>query len=275
MTARRKVVPPKRVRPAVIADVIAAAHLSYRVVSAFEERGGIFFVSYPQQLKSTFIKTLKKFPDAAVLSDINVQQMSFMKDTISQGKVRTIAFDEFNKLYQRTQTTASNLEGIIMAVVSQGWTGPSFQDQRIPIDDVRCLVVGGLTKAVYEHRITEWQESGFAQRFLWCHYKLSNPFAIGDAIENQRKIDIVGEPWGYPEMQIPFELAKPDRERLRVLMRSQAGCDSTPYSLLLKIAAVLKWHYAQSQIKLQPDLHMRVLEEFALMLGSDYAEVEV
>lgn len=257
----------------VIADVLAAAHLTHRVASAFPDRGGIFFVSYPGSLKSSLIKTLKQFPDARVFSDLNQQQMKEMRDALCQGKVRTVAFDEFNKLYQRNAATSENLEGTISAVVAQGWSAGSFESQDVVPDEARCLVVGGLTRTVYENKIKRWKENGFARRFLWCFYKLADATVIGNAIRDQRPIDIYGEVWPQVYSEIPFELEMSDRDEIRDLLTAQEGSDGTPYDLMMKIAVVLRWHYQKIGMAPRSRVHMAVIREFCRMCGRGYAEL--
>jgi hypothetical protein len=261
------------VRPEIITDVVAAAHLSYRVISTYRERGGLFFVSYPQMLKSTMISTLRQFPDARVLSDMNAQQMAQLREAICEGRIRTVAFDEFNKLYQRNPTTAANLEGAIMAVVAQGWSGPAFRDQTIPPDPARCLVIGGLTNGIVEHRMKDWEATGFADRFLWCYYKLQNPSIIGDAIEAQRPIEITSSAWGGLYSDLPFDLSVEDRKEIRTWVPDQPGRDKIPYNLLLKIAVVLRWRYESQPATRGQNYHMLVLREFSTMIRGQFAEL--
>lgn len=163
-----------------------------------------------------------------------------------------------------------------MAVVAQGWKGPSFKDQNIPVDPVRCLIVGGVTKAIFEHRISAWGETGFAQRFLWCFYKLRNPRLIGDSIESGDPIELLTEKWGNSIAPIPFFLDDAHKSEIRDWVFRQPGTDAIPYSLLLKIAAVLRWHYERIPQRRGKDYHMTVLREFSLLFrDNEYAELDV
>src|SRR6476646_6884687 len=127
-------------------EVIDAAHLSYYVESPFPSRGGLMLVGPPGVLKSTFIASgLSDYPSALVLSDLNVQQLVRLRDDLSGGRYTSIGFTEFEKLYQRASSTSENIEGHIKALVEEGFTRASFEDQRMATMSARALVVGAMT----------------------------------------------------------------------------------------------------------------------------------
>jgi hypothetical protein len=257
----------------IIIETLIAAHFTSFVDSPFEERGGIFLVSPPQQLKSSMLKKLKIFPDAMVVSDLNYQQVNVVREDMCSGRYNTLAFVEFNKVYQRNQSTSENLEGVIASLVCEGWSGPPHEDQRAARDESRCLIIGGMTKSTYIRRLQGWMENGFAQRFLWVHYKLEDDSIIGDAIENQEPIDLSGDVWIQPNGPIKFNLDAKERNVIREWLANQPGHEKLPYGLMLRIACVLKWRYAKS--KRNNQLHMAVLEQFARLLQNRYALVSV
>lgn len=256
----------------VLIETLIAAHLTKWVVSPFRERGGIFLVSPPQQLKSTIIKKLKIFPDALVVSDLNYQQISTYKDDICSGRYSTIGFVEFNKVYQRNPATSANLEGTLASIVCEGWSGPPHEDQRAARDEARSLVIGGMTKATYSSHLKQWMESGFAHRFIWCHYKLANESIIGDAIESQEPIDLSGQVWTQPNGEIKWNLTPQESNLIRNMIQNQPGGAKLPYALLLKIAVVLKWRYSKSGGKTN---HMYVLNEFSKLMQNQYVMVGI
>jgi hypothetical protein len=259
----------------IIVEALIAAHLTSFVQSPFEERGGIFLVSPPQQLKSTIIKKLKVFPDAMVVSDLNYQQVNVLREDMCASRYNTLAFVEFNKVYQRNPATASNLEGVLASLSCEGWSGPPHEDQRAAKDEARCLVIGGMTKSTYTARLQQWTENGFAQRFLWCHYKLANDSIIGDAIESQQPIDLSGDIWTQPNGPIKFNLTPEETSVIRTWITNQPGGSKLPYSILLKIACVLKWRYAKSSRAKDPQLHMKVLNQFKRLLQNRYIFVSI
>src|SRR5690349_16348061 len=70
-------------------EALCAAHLSSYVGGYAEDRGGIMVVGPPNSLKSTMVGVLDKFyHDAVVLSDVNMQMLAQLRDTISQGAIR-------------------------------------------------------------------------------------------------------------------------------------------------------------------------------------------
>jgi len=259
----------------VLIETLIAAHFTSFVVSPFDERGGIFLVSPPQQLKSSVIKKLRMFSDALVVSDLNFQQVNVVREDMCSGRYKTLGFVEFNKVYQRNPATSENLEGTISSLVCEGWAGPPHEDQRAARDEARCLVIGGMTKSTYTHRLQKWMENGFAQRFLWVHYKLEDDAIIGDAIEHQEPIDLTGDMWTQPNGPIKWNLTPEETSIIRTWIENQPGGEKLPYSLLLKIACVLKWRYQKSSKTKDQNMHMKVLGQFKRLLQNRYVFVKV
>lgn len=259
----------------VVVESLIAAHFTSYVQSPFSERGGIFLVTPPQQLKSSIIKKLRLFPDAMVVSDLNYQQINVVREDMCTGRYNTLAFVEFNKVYQRNPATASNLEGVIASLICEGWSGPPHEDQRAARDESRCLVIGGMTKSTYTARLQQWMESGFAQRFLWVHYKLSDDSIIGDAIQNQEPIDLSGDVWTQPNGPIKFNLDDDECKIIREWVANQPGGEKLPYSLMLKMACVLKWRYSKSPRTKDKNMHMHVLGQFKRLLQNRYIFVTI
>lgn len=259
----------------ILIESLIAAHFTSFVQSPFQERAGIFLVSPPQQLKSSIIKKLKLFPDAMVVSDLNYQQVNVVREDMCTGRYNTLAFVEFNKVYQRNPATASNLEGCIASLVCEGWSGPPHEDQRAARDEARCLVIGGMTKSTYTARLKSWMENGFAQRFLWVHYKLLDDSIIGDAIATQEPIDLSGDLWTQPNGPIKWNLEPHETTTIREWCANQPGSEKLPYSLMLKIACVLKWRYQKSFKTKDQNMHMKVLGQFKKLLQNRYVFVSV
>ena len=259
----------------IIIESMIAAHFTSCVQSPFNERSGIFFVTPPQQLKSSIIKKLKLFPDALVVSDLNYQQVNVVREDMCVGKYNTLAFVEFNKVYQRNPATAMNLEGTLASLACEGWSGPPHEDQRAARDEARCLIIGGMTKATYATKLKQWMESGFAQRFLWAHYKLEDNSIIGDAIAAQEPIDLSGEVWTQPNGPIKWNLENKEVSTIREWVSNQPGGERLPFSILLKMAVVLKWRYQKSSAKKDRNLHMKVLGQFKKLLQNRYVFVTV
>ena len=225
-------------------EVLVAGHLTSYVETPFPQRGGIFIVAPPAALKSTFIKTaLDPFPNSLVMSDINVRTMMQLRDDFCSNRYTTLAFTAFEKIYQRQEVTSSNIEGHISAMVEEGFRRGSFEDQRMILLEAHAFVVGGMIPALYRRKFTEWMESGFARRFLWCHYNLQNPDLVVDAIHQWKLLELTNLAIsGLPPGKIPFDVTESESSHIRSSLKFQPGRE-TPFVLMKKILSVLKWRY--------------------------------
>jgi hypothetical protein len=265
--------PDKSVPISSVIEVLQAAHLTCYVDSPFSQRSGVLLVSPAGQLKTSMLEVVNDtFHNFKLVSDLNGNNLLAMQEDLFSGHYPTFAFKDMIKLYERNKSTSANLEGTLRAMVEEGWTGSTQKDSRIAEAPIRLMIMGGMTKAMYDRKLSDWIDTGFARRFLWCHYKLEDPDAIGDAIEKQEKIPITGlANWPQASRRsIPFKLDDRERREIRTWMKNQVGKDGSPYSLLLKIAVVLKWR--NEKLKKEDD-HMKVLREFARLLQNKYAEV--
>jgi hypothetical protein len=132
-----------------------------------------------------------------------------------------------------------------------------------------------MTKATYATKLKQWMESGFAQRFLWAHYKLEDNSIIGDAIAAQEPIDLSGEVWTQPNGPIKWNLENKEVSTIREWVSNQPGGERLPFSIMLKMAVVLKWRYQKSSAKKDRNLHMKVLGQFKKLLQNRYVFVTV
>lgn len=228
-----------------VIEVLSAAHLtSYVTHPTYAQRGGIVLSSPPGSLKSTLIKNaLTGFPDTLILSDLNVTTLSLLKNSLIDGRYTSMAFGEFEKLYQRNPSTAANIEGHLKAMVEEGFGKSSFDDQRMVNTCARVLVIAGITPSCYSKMYPRWMDNGFARRFIWCHYTLADPSMITDAIHRWKAINfgrVIKEmPAGK---EIPWNVTQSESLEMRKLMQHQPSLE-TPYMLLKKIYCVLKWRH--------------------------------
>lgn len=240
-------------------EVLSAAHLSkYVECNVFEQRGGIFLVAPPGSLKSRLItNSLKCFPDCLRMSDLNVQTLGYMKQSFVEGKYSTMAFGEFEKLYQRNPATAANLEGHLKAMVEEGFGKESFSDQRAVSFEARILLIAGVTPSCYQQRLTRWIDNGFGRRFLWCAYTLADPEIIVNAIHAWKSLDFGKAVKEAPNSDsIPYTLTPKESMHVQDLVRGQVAVE-TPYVLMKKILCVLKWRHKKASKA------MAILEDFA------------
>jgi hypothetical protein len=257
------------VKASSLIEVISACHQSKYVNGDYNQRGGIFLISPPGTLKSTIIKrSLEEYPDALILSDINIQTLSVLKNSLIDGRYSTLAFGEFEKLYQRNPATAENIEGHIKALVEEGFQRASFEDQRAVGMAARACIIGGITPSCYVRKLTKWEENGFARRFLWANYSLQNPNAIVDAIEKWKLISFGRVIMKSPgNRRIPYEVTKDENTRLREMISCQPSRE-TPFVLIKKILCVLKWRHGVKKGNV-------ILEDFSECLSSKGAFLQL
>lgn len=248
-------------------EVLTAAHLAHLVNAPveFSARGGVMFIAPPGQFKTVITKTLKAWePQALVLGDLTIRQLVEMRDEISSGKVRTLGFSEFPKLYGRNKDTASNLEGAIHQMVAEGFTLANWEDQRLIVRAAHALVVGAMPPDFYKKHFTDWTHSGFMRRFLWCHFQLVDSDVITRAIRLWEPVKFGGLLYTFPAANsIPFDVTQQETLFIEdMLRRSKSGCESVPYILLKKIACVLKWRHAEQGKKKAAQIAMTILGDF-------------
>lgn len=239
-------------------EILSAAHLTRYVESnVFEQRGGLFLVSPPGSLKSTIIKNaIQCYPDCLRLPDLNVQTLGYIKNSFIEGKYTTLAFGEFEKLYQRNPATATNIEGHLKAMVEEGFGKLSFEDSRSVTFESRVMLIGGITPSCYNKLFTRWMEGGFSRRFLWCSYVLDNPEIIVDAIDQWRSLNFGKSTKECPNNgNIPYTITKQESTHIRSLISGQVAKE-TPYVLAKKIFCVLKWRH-------KPKKAMEIMEDFS------------
>lgn len=251
-------------------EVIDAGHLSKYVEAPFDQRGGLMIVGPPGSLKSTFIKcSLAEYPNCLIMSDLNVQQLIQLRDDLAGGRYSTIGFLEFEKLYQRAKPTAENLEGHIKALVDEGFTRSSFEDQRMMQLHATAFVVGAMTYSFYSNRFSQWNQSGFARRFLWANIRLKNPQLITDAIHQWTLVSFGSLARKTPASRhIPYTVTREESSRILTMLREQPG-DATPFITMKKMLCALKWKHGK------PAYAMRLLSDFAECLRKNGAAIEV
>jgi hypothetical protein len=260
--------------------ILSAAHLTWciqNVPEAFSQRGGIMLVGPPEQLKSTFVGALGNYGDCLKLSDLNMKQVTaYIRDELASGKYRTLALTSYEKLYKRNLDTSSNLEGVIMALMEEGFGRSATEDSRMFVRTAKCMVVGALVLDEYRRLYSGWLSSGFARRWLWVHFQLANPNLLLDAIVDWKPVSAGNGMPVLPYGQIPWIVEQDELRELRKFLNDQPG-KTTPLILLSKIYCVLKWHYRESKVKSYDVVAWSVIEDFAesLRVHSGGAELDL
>lgn len=253
----------------ILIEFIDAAQLTSYIESPFPQRGSIMLVGPPGAMKTTIIKTaLGEYPSALFLSDLNINSLMALRESLISGRYKTIAFPEYEKLYQRKADTAANIEGTIKQLIEEGFTRASFEEQDAITYTARTLVIGAMTYSFYSSRIGKWRESGFKRRILWMGIKLSDPDKIMDAIRKWELIELGNVPRRYPTNNIPFNVTDGESRYIEKMLEGQ--WEATPYVLLKKILAVLKWKYVN-----EPEKPMQIMKEIRACLNNQLGVLDI
>lgn len=246
-----------------LVEIIEAAHLtSFITNSPFPQRGALMIVGPPGSMKTTFIRVaLTGHPSALFLSDLNINSLMSLRDSLVSGRYSTIAFPEYEKLYQRKADTSANIEGTIKQLIEEGFSRASFEEQDAITSNAKTLVIGAMTYSFYNNMIGKWRESGFKRRILWAGIKLAEPDKIMEAIRKWELIDIGDIIRRYPTKDIPFDVSDVESRTIEKMLEGQ--WEATPYVLLKKIYAVLKWKHVK-----EPGKAMKLMKEFSVCLDN-------
>lgn len=259
-----------------MAEVLCAAHLSRYVQAPFHDCGGIILVGPPGVLKSTLLYTLEDYQNVVVISDLNVQSLTDMREAIASKTVGTLVIPELAKLYERDPRTAANLEGHIRALVDEGFKAPSFKSQEMARLSAHCVVLSAITESTRDDRFQHWKASGFNRRFLWPLIRMERPEILDDATERWQAIDFRLRYLPQPPHggMIPNSTTPLERRQLAAMLRHQPGpTHTTQAHLMVRILAVLKWWYRMDERG--PGEAMHVMRLFGRSLGKQGAELSV
>lgn len=235
--------------PQQLAEIICAVHLSPYVEGQLEQRGGLMLVAPPGALKSSLAEMTHHYPDALLLTDVNVSMLADLRDALAGDSIRTLVFSEFAKLYERNPQTATNIEGTLRALVSEGFSGASFQDHRVNRRKAYATVIGAMPPSVVEKQFRRWEDSGFNRRFLWAVYGVKGRHILDEAAGQLKRLDFgVMDLPRVPPLgnSIPFLLTGVERERVRRYVSEQPGTSHTQQiQLLTRVWSVLKWWHRE------------------------------
>lgn len=252
-------------------EIVTATHLAQYVTTSHPQRGGLMLVSPAGQLKTSLIETLDHYPDAKVVSDLNVQSLIRMRDDLVAGSIKTLAFTDLEKIFKRQASVAANVEGILMALAEEGFRKASFQDQRMVAVPARATIVGGMTLRCYETHAADWADNGFARRFLFLHYQCSNVWKLEQAI---RKWERYAPPEAFSPVvpstrQIPYLVTDAQHRLIDRALKHQRS-QLSPRVLLQKIASVLNWKFKKDEPRLK-----EIITDLAIGLGPNGAMLDL
>lgn len=229
-----------------VCKLIFAGHHSYLVDSPALERGGIFLVSGQNNLKSAIVEaSLANVKGALVYSDLTLKQLAVIRSEISVGTYHTLGFPELEKLYARNPTVASNLEGVLKAMVAEGFSHFAFEDKRLMVPKARCFVVASVLESLFRLRGPAWMDNGFLRRFLCIKYSLSvqSRITVMDAIHLGERVELPGT-MIVPSNTIKYEVTKSESKAIQQYLAEDYP--TIPLTLLQKCLCVLKWRHKQT-----------------------------
>lgn len=232
-------------------EICAAMHLSSEIQGDFKQRGGLIFVAPPGQLKTTAIEIVELFPHSRVVSNLTVKALSTMRQDFLSGAIKTMAFSDLENIYRRHSSVSSQIEGVLMGLVEEGFRNPAFSDQRTSVLPAQCAIVGGIAIKAYEERISSWLDSGFARRFLWSKYTAHEDVVkqLEQSIVDWKKRALVnGFTMKIPVNPITVEITKEESEKILWQLRFQYD-RRTPFVISKKIVGVLLWKFGKNRKK--------------------------
>lgn len=235
------------------------------------------FVAPTGQFKTSITKTLDMWkPRALVMSDLTIRELANLRGDISAGKITTVAFMELPKIYGRNREVAMNVEGALHQMADEGFRLTNWESQNLTVKEARAFVVGAMPTNFYQKRWGEWTQSGWARRFIWCHFQLKNVEVIMDAIDKWQPLDFGKLIFAAPASgAIPFSVTEDESTFLRGILRhTDAGYEAVPFILLKKIMSVLKWRYSELGPRRAANTARAIMEDFAECLRG-VADLEV
>jgi hypothetical protein len=250
-----------------------AGHYTYMVESPFTQRGGILLVAGPQSMKSTIVKcALLNLPNCLVYSDLTLKQLAVVRSQIANGTYHTLGFLELEKIYARQPTVAMNFEGVLKAMVEEGFSHFAFEDQRIWVPTAKCFVLASVLDSLYLQHGGRWISNGFLRRFLVIKYRLTQASRL-KMMEAIHENELIPMPPGFliPTTAIPMQVSKEESRHLQSLLQDDS---STPLNLLRKILTILKWHYKMNGRRREPT-PMELIEDLASSIGPLGGELEL
>lgn len=255
-------------------QVLCAAHWSYRVVpDPYQRRGGIMLVAPGGHGKSTILTRMSgELPKMLALSDLTTRQAVSLRSSIVEGKYRTLVIDEMEKLYQRMDSTAQNVEGTLQALIEQGFHDAPGERPTEDVMRAQCLVIANMTEDFYVRKTRVWADA-FMRRWIVSKFRLENPDIFADAIERWKRVEIKdGMLFMMPMEDIPYSVKPDEAHAMRHWLQIANRDDKTPQQLLHKILSVLRWRCKKSEVK---DTSFEIMTDFSESLRQKGSEMKL
>jgi hypothetical protein len=242
-----------------------AAHWSIDVRTPFTTRSGILLIAQPDCLKTTIVtSTLNNTPKALCYSDLTLQQLVKLRAVIAGSTCTTLGFFELEKLYARNADTASNVEGVIKAMVEEGFSHAAFEDKRVWVPTARCLVIAATLQSLYSKRFASWEESGFLRRFVQIKYSLHDRSKLHRAQKNNQLFQFPKVNYPGPRTSLPMSVTSAEHEFLLELGPQMAS--GTRMLLMRRVLTILKWKHGSKKA-------LAILNDMSDALSEDGGEL--
>jgi hypothetical protein len=226
-----------------LVEFLCAAHVAQQVESPWQDRGGIGLVAEPESLKTTLAGALGVYPNVRMLSDVNVTELANLRGDMVSNTYKTIVFLDYQKIFERHQDSAANIQGVLRALTGEGWQGLAHEAQVTGMP-ARCFVVLCITPGMWKRKGLTWKENGFRRRFLWLQYAINNPEVIRAAQKRWEKVSTGSIDIPYPVTKIPMRLTPGEMEVCEQAVINQTGITkSIPFQIMARSYQILKWHY--------------------------------
>jgi hypothetical protein len=260
--------PPKKIRSAMATTVeelvyfLQAAHVSQDTDWDLEARGGVILDAYPEQLKTTLVhRAYRYYPEVRMLSDINAREMQNLREALITARYQSMAFLDYQKVWERDERTSANTEGVIRALCDEGWQGHANMHGAM----ARSFIIMCITPHLWELRKDTWERNGFRRRFLHIQYVFEERALLETAIVEGHSFRLKPQqPIMRPLMgKIPYRVQKNESDYIKHALQTQRYL--IPLQMVLRVYNTLKWHF--DECVGEKDRGMQVLMNVAPLLG--------
>ncbi len=250
---------------------LQAAHVGQDTNWDLDSRGAIALVAPPEALKTKCVENaLRPYPEAQTTSDMNVKDLAVFRDDVLSSHYDTLAFLDYQKLWERDERTSANVEGAIRAFVDEGWQGPGEKGKHKTL--AKCFMILCMTENMYDSKYEQWKRNGFGRRLLVLKYHFRDRRLLADAIKQGHSYQLSTQhAIPRPTNRLLYSVTKEEADYVELSLKEQRGL--IPLQMLLKIYNTLKWYH--DEIKNDRDGGMRLLMNVLPLLHPQGGELVV
>jgi hypothetical protein len=251
---------------------IQACHVGRDTDCDLTEAGGVMLVSYPEHLKTTIAsRALRPYPEAMVVSDMNVREFSDIREDLLTSRYDTIGFLDYQKVWERDERTSANVEGVIRALTDEGWHG-TLGGKTIKGPAARCFMVLCMTPNLYSAKVSQWNKTGFSRRFIALNYVFRDRRVLEAAIKQGHKYQLSLEhAIPKPTNRLLYTVTTSEADYIGEALKDQRGL--VGLQLLLRAYNAMKWYY--DECRREKDRGMQVLMNIVPLMTENGGFLEV